>query len=363
MANGYIMFLFLRHKSIRVARNYIIFSLSLADFLIGLFAMPFAADQNHLKYWNFSKSFCNFHAIMDSLGTLVSIFTVTLTALLDIRLVFGKGIKNVYSPINIGIILALSWLIPGMTLLVPISINPRQMSLFIKYIQNDSFLLMRATRNVTTTNVTTNATTTIMKATSNVTTTNVTINATTKIIIFQCLPSFPTDQFTGQVVFFFIIGLFLTIIAYTIIFFKIRSRKRAISASIVSPNLSLNSFENLVSSQILKIRKSSSNWTSEKIIKANASVRLKRNENLLRMMFAIGMLAWVCYLPSSIVFLLEANAKIPLWAYKLGIWLAYIKSTINPIIYGFMNKNFKKFICKTFRPVVEHKNRSIIFKY
>ncbi|CAK9298080.1 unnamed protein product [Gordionus sp. m RMFG-2023] len=332
IGNGCIMILFLRHKSIRVTRNYIIFSLALADFLIGLFAMPLAANQNHISYWNFSVSLCYFHVIIDTLATLVSIFTVTLTALLDIGLVFGKGIRNVYSCRNVSIVIALSWLAPGLTILLPIAINPSQMGLFIKEEVRTHSLFFGSVQ----------------------------INSTT----FHCLPDFPKVLFASLVVFYYIFGLSLTVAAYAAIFIKIRLRKRFVlrigsrAVNALSPH---PPFNNLVHPKVTKIPTDTPTLTVKQTVRANALTKWKRNEGLLRMMFAIGTLAFVCYLPGSIVFLLEALADkgIALWAFKLGIWLSYAKSAINPILYGFLNHKFKKYICKCFGTRVENATTTI----
>lgn len=77
-------------------------------------------------------------------------------------------------------------------------------------------------------------------------------------------------------------------------------------------------------------------------VKDQREVKQKRNEwRITKMILAIFLSFLACYLPITITKIVDKDVKIP-WLHIIGYIMIYLSSSINPIIYVIMNKQYRQ---------------------
>ena len=70
--------------------------------------------------------------------------------------------------------------------------------------------------------------------------------------------------------------------------------------------------------------------------------KFAREYKLICMLFTIVLVFVIFWIPAAIVLILSSAVDIPVVFYTITIWIALCNSSINSIIYGCMNKNFRR---------------------
>jgi muscarinic acetylcholine receptor M3 len=111
--NLLVMFSFFLDKQIRNPTNYFILSLSVSDFLIGLFSMPSYTLYLMLGEWPFGEVLCNLWLSLDYTVCLTSIYTVlsiTIDRFCSVKI--PAKYRKWRSPNKIIIMIAITWIVP-----------------------------------------------------------------------------------------------------------------------------------------------------------------------------------------------------------------------------------------------------------
>src|SRR6218665_2327388 len=77
VGNGTLIFIVLRNRPMRTKPNVLIVNLSIGDFLLILFSVPFTSVIFTFNEWHFGSVICKLNEFMQTLSLGVSIFTLT----------------------------------------------------------------------------------------------------------------------------------------------------------------------------------------------------------------------------------------------------------------------------------------------
>lgn len=112
--NLLVMFSFFLDRQIRNPTNYFILSLSVSDFLIGMFSMPLYTLYLMLEEWPFGEIICNLWLSLDYTVCLTSIYTVlfiTIDRFCSVKI--PAKYRKWRSPNKIIVMVVLTWVVPS----------------------------------------------------------------------------------------------------------------------------------------------------------------------------------------------------------------------------------------------------------
>ena len=282
--------------------NFLIGNLALSDLLLGLTVLPFSATLSTFKEWLFGKALCDLWLSIDVLCSTASIWGLVVISL-DRYVATNHPIRYRKHKNNFKMALlycTISWLISITISLGPLTVDPQQSGL--KKIDNTTDL-------------------------------------------YQCV-LFQTPSFVIiSSLFSFYLPLVLMMVLYAGVFFKIRQQSNRLFKS----NHQGDGHES--------IRKRPTGHSHQHASEAKVTKTL-----------AIIMGAFVaCWLPFFIIYIIRSQLTDPNSIsdnfMDIFIWLGYLNSSLNPILYAVLNKNFRIafsdiVVCRCFNKTRDFLNKS-----
>lgn len=281
--------------------NFLIGNLALSDLLLGLTVLPFSATLSTFKEWLFGKVLCDLWLSIDVLCSTASIWGLVVISL-DRYVATNHPIRYRKHKNNFKMALlycTISWFISITISLGPLTVDPQQSGL--KKMDNSSNL-------------------------------------------YQCV-LFQTPSFViVSSVFSFYLPLVLMMILYAGVFLKIRQQ-----SNLLFKSNHQNGHES--------IRKRPTGHSHHHVSEAKVTKTL-----------AIIMGVFVaCWLPFFIIYIIRSQLADPNSISEnfmdVFIWLGYLNSSLNPILYAVLNKNFRIafsdiVVCRCFNKTRNFLNKS-----
>lgn len=76
LGNIFVLYILFSQKSLQTSTNFIVLSLTCADFLLGIVILPFSMLQEYYSEWLFSESWCKLWLALDVLFSTASIYNL-----------------------------------------------------------------------------------------------------------------------------------------------------------------------------------------------------------------------------------------------------------------------------------------------
>lgn len=299
--------------------NILIGNLAFSDLLLGLAVLPFSATFSTFKFWIFGEIICNIWLQIDVLLCTASIWGLTMISI-DRYIATNHPIKYRIHKNNpkIGIAyISTAWLISFL-----ISLGP----LFFYNIEtNDTFNKTKVSKRSS------------LKQINN---TNSSLHTCelfheTSFVVLSSLGSF-------------YFPLLIMIILYSKVFFKIRSQNNFRNISIsqrrneIEKNrkVSETGSNKVDLNEPLNNNNTNTNTNNETKIKTlfHAETRITKTLSIIMTCFV------ACWLPFFIVYIVRSFLKQPQqvdFIMDYFVWLGYLNSALNPVLYLVLNKNFR----------------------
>ncbi|KAI5615491.1 neuropeptide FF receptor 2 [Silurus asotus] len=296
VGNGLVCFIVLRSKHMRTVTNLFILNLAISDLLVGFFCMPTTLVDNIITGWPFGSLVCKLSGMVQGISVSASVFTLVAIAVDRFRCIvypFKQKLTISTSTITIAVIwvLAISIMCPsGFMLQVT---EERQISILLG-------------------------------------------NGNSTQSFYWCHENWPNKKmrkiYTTVLFANIYIGpLTLIVIMYARIGLTLLKTATPTHASQDSASSVGSDFKNTGGYETRQI----------------ASQKKKR---VLKMLLLVALLFILSWLPLWTLMMLSDYASlnefqhrvINIYIYPLAHWLAFSNSSINPIIYGFFNENFRR---------------------
>ncbi|CAF0928209.1 unnamed protein product [Brachionus calyciflorus] len=274
--------------------NFLIGNLALSDLLLGITVLPFSATLSTFKTWVFGKVLCDLWLSIDVLCSTASIWGLLVISL-DRYVATNHPIMYRKHKNNFKLALfycTISWFISISISLGPLIVGTNtEKKSGLKQVENSTF--------------------------------------------YQCV-LFQTPSFVIiSSLFSFYLPLVLMFILYTRVFLKIRQQSSL--------------FKNNNNSNINSQAKLDINSKNDKLLnrhKRNVTSHTNTSETKITKTLAIIMGVFVaCWLPFFIIYIIRSQLNNPSSisdnVMDIFIWLGYFNSSLNPILYAILNRNFR----------------------
>uniref|UniRef100_A0A4W4F8Y0 Neuropeptide FF receptor 1 n=1 Tax=Electrophorus electricus TaxID=8005 RepID=A0A4W4F8Y0_ELEEL len=286
MGNGVVCLIVLRNRCMWTVTNIFILNLSISDLLIGIFCIPTTLVDNLITGWPFSNVICKLSGLVQGMSVCASVFTLVAIAVDRFRCIvypFKPKLTLFVAKATIGTIwvLALVIMFPSVLMLTV----EQERGHFM--IHNNNYNLSYP--------------------------------------LYSCYETWPEPQMrkvytTVLFAFIYLIPLVLIVLMYGRIGAKLYSTTVLVSVD---------------QTDSVPQRKSPISQRKIKVIK---------------MLFVVALLFMVSWLPLWTLMLLTDYARpegellevLTGYIFPFSHWLAFSNSSVNPIVYGYFNENFKR---------------------
>lgn len=298
VANITVILCVIHDKKLRNASNVYVVSLALADLIVGFFVMGGMSVFTVYGYWPLGNSLCSVWIALDFGCCTVSIFHLILIAY-DRYLALNKSIqyKNLGTIKRSTILCITGWMV-GLIVWLPPVITFRILD--VKKIATDCYFVPNK-----------------------------------KFVIAQAI----------GVYYFPIIAM---IIFYTSSLRALYRQKVKVEAMVVSSNgSSVDGEEPTIDVSVTK----SSGYETRRKKNGKGRKKTEQHSRVLRTLGVIILMFLACWLPFCIMWPMVAfcNDCVNPVAYENSYWLAYVNSTINPLLYFVCNRDFRTALKSLFK--------------
>ncbi|KAF3701819.1 Neuropeptide FF receptor 2 [Channa argus] len=295
VGNGVVCFIVLRSKTMRTVTNLFILNLAVSDLLVGIFCMPTTLVDNIITGWPFGSVVCKISGMVQGISVSASVFTLVAIAVDRFRCIvypFKQKVTIAFSKLIIIIIwvLAVSIMCPSGVML---QVTKEQRVRIVLGHNNDTFPF------------------------------------------YWCRENWPNQamrKIYTTVLFanIYLGPLTLIVIMYARIGFTLF--KTTIPAMRGSGTVSREG-----------------SGTNKSSVEGRLTVSRKK-KRVIMMLLVVALLFVLSWLPLWTLMMLSDYASltehqhrvINIYVYPLAHWLAFFNSSVNPIIYGFFNENFRR---------------------
>ncbi|XP_074546740.1 neuropeptide FF receptor 2-like [Halichoeres trimaculatus] len=294
VGNGMVCFIVLRSKNMRTVTNLFILNLAISDLLVGIFCMPTTLVDNIITGWPFGSVLCKLSGMVQGISVSASVFTLVAIAVDRFRCIVYPFKQKLTIPTS-KLIIVVIWVL-AVSIMCP------------------SAVMLQVTK-----------------------------EHTVKIVLghndtqpfYWCRENWPNQEMRKiytTILFanIYLAPLSLIVIMYARIGFT------------------------LSKTTVLSVRGSGSD--SEKGAGNNKSnvegrhVTSKKKTRVIMMLLVVASLFILSWLPLWTLMMLSDYASltehqyrvINIYVYPFAHWLAFFNSSVNPIIYGFFNENFRR---------------------
>ncbi|KAM4528191.1 neuropeptide FF receptor 2-like [Odontesthes bonariensis] len=294
VGNGVVCFIVLRRKNMRTVTNLFILNLAISDLLVGIFCMPTTLVDNIITGWPFGSIVCKLSGMVQGISVSASVFTLVAIAIDRFRCIVYP-FKQKLTIATSKLIIAIIWV----------------MAMFIMC---PSGVMLQVTKEQTVRIV-------------------IGRNSDTRPF-YWCRENWPSQEMRKiytTVLFanIYLAPLSLIVIMYARIGFTLfKTTLPPMRGSRTAPEGSDNN----------------------KLGMDGRHTISKKKKRVIMMLLVVALLFILSWLPLWTLMMLSDYASltehqyrvINIYAYPLAHWLAFFNSSVNPIIYGFFNENFRR---------------------
>ncbi|XP_064162985.1 neuropeptide FF receptor 2-like [Anguilla rostrata] len=282
VGNGVVCFTILRSKNMRTVTNVFILNLAVSDLLVGIFCMPTTLVDNIITGWPFGSLVCKMSGMVQGISVSASVFTLVAIAV--------DRFWCIVYPFKQKLTLSTSTLIIVIIWVLAIAIMcPSVVMLQVTKEQNVRILLGDGNETVP---------------------------------FYWCRENWPNQEMRKIYTTILFANIYLAPLTLIVIMYA---------------RIGITLFKTSV-------------ITGEKSGQETRQTVSKKKKRVIKMLLIVALLFIVSWLPLWTLMMLSDYASLTEYQYRLiniyiypfAHWLAFFNSSINPIIYGFFNENFRR---------------------
>ncbi|XP_042534264.1 neuropeptide FF receptor 2 [Dipodomys spectabilis] len=281
VGNTMVCLIVIRNRHMHTVTNLFIFNLAVSDLLVGIFCMPITLLDNIIAGWPFGNSMCKISGLIQGISVSASVFTLVAIAVDRFRCVVYP-FKPKFTLKVAFVIIVIIWVL-AITIMAP--------SAIMLHVQEEKYYRVRlSSQNKT-------------------------------IPVYWCHEDWPNQGMRK----FYTTVLFATIYLAPLSLIVIMYGR--IGMVLLNTALSLPGKQSQEQLHMVS----------------------KKKQKVIKMLLTVALLFILSWLPLWTLMMLsdyadlspEALRVINIYIYPFAHWLAFCNSSINPIIYGFFNENFR----------------------
>nr|XP_690069.6 neuropeptide FF receptor 2 [Danio rerio] len=296
VGNGVVCFIVLRSKNMRTVTNLFILNLAISDLLVGIFCMPTTLVDNIITGWPFGSLVCKLSGMVQGISVSASVFTLVAIAVDRFRCI-------VY-PFKQKLTISTSTLIIIIIWVLAISIMcPSGVMLQVTKEHRVSILLS---------------------------------DGNTTQPFYWCRENWPNQEMRKIYTTVLFANIYLAPLTLIVIMYA---------------RIGITLFKTSMPAPVSQVGTSGSGSGSGKQCRYESRQLVSRKKKrVIKMLLVVALLFILSWLPLWALMMLSDYASlserqhrvINIYFYPLAHWLAFCNSSVNPIIYGFFNENFRK---------------------
>ncbi|TRY83203.1 hypothetical protein DNTS_035114 [Danionella cerebrum] len=296
LGNGVVCFIVLRSKNMRTVTNLFILNLAISDLLVGIFCMPTTLVDNIITGWPFGSLVCKLSGMVQGISVSASVFTLVAIAVDRFRCI-------VY-PFKQKLTISTSTLIIVIIWVLAISIMcPSGVMLQVTKEHRVSILLSDS-------------------------------NLTQPF--YWCRENWPNQEMRKIYTTVLFANIYLAPLTLIVIMYA---------------RIGITLFKTSMPVPVSQVGTVGSGSGSGKQCRYESRQLVSRKKKrVIKMLLVVALLFILSWLPLWALMMLSDYASlserqhrvINIYFYPLAHWLAFCNSSVNPIIYGFFNENFRK---------------------
>ncbi|XP_050928957.1 neuropeptide FF receptor 2-like [Lates calcarifer] len=295
VGNGVVCFIVLRSKNMRTVTNLFILNLAISDLLVGIFCMPTTLVDNIITGWPFGSIVCKLSGMVQGISVSASVFTLVAIAVDRFRCI-------VY-PFKQKLTIATSKLIIVIIWVLAVSIMcPSGVMLQVTKEQRVRIVLSR--------------------------------NNDTRPF-YWCRENWPNQEMRKVYTTVLFANIYLAPLSLIVIMY-----------ARIGVTLFKTTIPPMRGSGIVSAGGSGNN----KLSMEGRQMISRKKKRVIMMLLIVALLFILSWLPLWTLMMLSDYASltehqyrvINIYVYPLAHWLAFFNSSVNPIIYGFFNENFRR---------------------
>ncbi|NXN19216.1 NPFF2 protein, partial [Indicator maculatus] len=295
LGNGVVCFTVLRSRQMRTVTNLFILNLAVSDLLVGIFCMPTTLLDNIIAGWPFGSLVCKLSGMVQGISVSASVFTLVAIAVDRFRCVVRPFRRKPSTAAAVAVI-ALIWLL-AVAIMCP--------SAVMLQIQEEKHFRVILGRG----------------------------NATRPV--YWCREDWPRPGMRRIYTTLLFANIYLAPLSLIVLMYA------RISMALSSPALPV-------------LGKPGQRQQRQQ----RQVVGSRKKQKVIKMLIVVAALFTLSWLPLWTLMMLSDYAElsdlqlqvINVYIYPLAHWLAFFNSSINPIIYGFFNPNFRRALQAAFKP-------------
>ncbi|RXN10334.1 neuropeptide FF receptor 2-like protein [Labeo rohita] len=296
VGNGVVCFIVLRSKNMRTVTNLFILNLAISDLLVGIFCMPTTLVDNIITGWPFGSLVCKLSGMVQGISVSASVFTLVAIAVDRFRCIVYP-FKQKLTISTSTIIIVIIWVLA-------ISIMcPSGVMLQVTKEHRVSILLS---------------------------------DGNTTQPFYWCRENWPNLEMRKIYTTVLFANIYLAPLTLIVIMYA---------------RIGITLFKTSMPVPVSQVGTSGSGTSVGKNIRYESRQLVSRKKKrVIKMLLVVALLFTLSWLPLWALMMLSDYASlserqhriINIYFYPLAHWLAFCNSSVNPIVYGFFNENFRK---------------------
>ncbi|XP_004703424.1 neuropeptide FF receptor 2 [Echinops telfairi] len=282
VGNTVVCFIVTRNKHMHTVTNLFILNLAISDLLVGIFCMPITLLDNIIAGWPFGNTMCKMSGLVQGISVAASVFTLVAIAVDRFRSVVYPFKPKLTIKTAFSIIVVI-WVL-AITIMCP--------SAVMLHVQEEKYYQVRLKSQ----------------------------NKTSPV--YWCREDWPNQEMRKIYTTVLFANIYLTPLTLMVIMYA------RIGVSLIKTAVPHRSKQN------------QEQWHA----------LAKKKQKVIKMLLTVALLFILSWLPLWTVMMLSDYADlspnelrvINIYIYPFAHWLAFCNSSVNPIIYGFFNENFRR---------------------
>ncbi|CAL1567866.1 unnamed protein product [Knipowitschia caucasica] len=295
LGNGTVCFIVLRSRNMRSVTNLFILNLAISDLLVGIFCMPTTLVDNIITGWPFGSVVCKLSGMVQGISVSASVFTLVAIAVDRFRCI-AYPFRQKLTIATSKIIIAVIWVL-AVFIMCPSGV-------MLRVTKEKNFLIVLGSNNSTRP-------------------------------FYWCRENWPNQEMRKIYTTVLFANIYLAPLCLIVVMYA-RIGFILFKTAIPPQRGSKIEYEN-------GSGKNKSGTDSRQTI-------TRKKKRVIMMLLVVALVFIISWLPLWTLMMLSDYASltehqyriINIYVYPFAHWLAFFNSSINPIIYGFFNENFRR---------------------